>query len=127
MVKKVISYILILCFFGSPLSKLSIYANFKINQDFISKVLCINKEKPKSTCNGKCYLSKKLEEQEKREEKQLPNERSERAEILFCSDNSSKPLSKNVFSQKKNKITIKNSFILSNEFVDSIFQPPQLS
>ena len=47
----------------------SIYvAYYEINQDYIASVLCINKAKPASTCNGKCYLSKKMKEQEKQEQ-----------------------------------------------------------
>lgn len=58
MLKYITYYILILSFFGSQLIKLSIYADFKINQKFISEVFCIDKDKPMSNCNGKCYLSK---------------------------------------------------------------------
>jgi hypothetical protein len=31
-----------------------------INYDYISKVLCINKDKPELKCNGKCHLMKEL-------------------------------------------------------------------
>lgn len=43
-------------------------AYYQINRDYIASVLCINKAKPASTCNGKCYLSKKMKEQEKQEQ-----------------------------------------------------------
>lgn len=33
---------------------------YVVNYDYISKVLCINKEKPKLECNGKCHLMKEL-------------------------------------------------------------------
>lgn len=47
----------------------SIYvAYYQINQDYIASVLCINKAKPTSTCNGKCHLSKKMKQQEKQEQ-----------------------------------------------------------
>ena len=69
MSKKITCSILIVCFFGSQISKLSIYVNFKLNQDFIAEVLCINKDKPVSNCNGNCYLSKQLKVQEEKEEK----------------------------------------------------------
>jgi hypothetical protein len=32
-------------------------------------VLCINKEKPQTHCNGKCYLAKQLNQQEKQDQK----------------------------------------------------------
>ena len=37
---------------------------YVINYDYISKVLCINKDKPELRCNGKCHLMKKLKQQE---------------------------------------------------------------
>lgn len=39
------------------------YIEYAVNYDYISKVLCINKDKPEVLCNGKCHLSKKLEQQ----------------------------------------------------------------
>ena len=37
---------------------------YVINYDYISKVLCINKDKPELRCNGKCHLMKKIEQQQ---------------------------------------------------------------
>lgn len=33
---------------------------YVINYEYISKVLCINRDKPKIHCNGKCHLMKEL-------------------------------------------------------------------
>ena len=33
---------------------------YVVNYEYISKVLCINKDKPKMHCNGKCHLMKEL-------------------------------------------------------------------
>ena len=35
-------------------------AEYVINYDYISKVLCINKAQPKLKCNGKCHLMNEL-------------------------------------------------------------------
>ena len=35
-------------------------AEYVINYEYISTKLCVNKEKPKLHCNGKCQLMKKL-------------------------------------------------------------------
>ncbi|WP_210488632.1 hypothetical protein [Rufibacter aurantiacus] len=45
-------------------SKFFIVLDYEANKDFISKVLCINREKPQMHCNGKCYLMKKLKKAE---------------------------------------------------------------
>ncbi len=34
--------------------------DYIVNYEYISKVLCINKAKPKLNCNGKCHLMKEL-------------------------------------------------------------------
>ena|SRR5690606_20090939 len=39
----------------------AVFIDFKLNQDYIAKVLCINREKPELECNGQCVLMKKME------------------------------------------------------------------
>jgi hypothetical protein len=39
---------------------LSIYAWYEANKEYVSKNLCINKNKPQLKCCGKCYLNKQL-------------------------------------------------------------------
>lgn len=41
-------------------SKWLLVAEYAVNQDFIAKNLCKNKEKPKLKCHGKCQLMKKM-------------------------------------------------------------------
>ena len=36
------------------------YIEYAINKDYISKYLCINKDKPENLCDGKCYLHEQL-------------------------------------------------------------------
>ncbi|SFX06062.1 hypothetical protein [Cytophaga hutchinsonii] len=63
-------------------------AYYNINQDYIASVLCINKAKPASTCNGKCYLIKKMEQQEKQEQT-IPSVLKGLEEVvLFCTTQS---------------------------------------
>ncbi|MEX6626594.1 hypothetical protein [Tenacibaculum salmonis] len=40
------------------------FVEYAINYDYISKVLCINKDKPTLQCNGKCQLMLKIAEQQ---------------------------------------------------------------
>lgn len=55
-VKKV-ALILILALFLKPFFPVIEYV---VNYEYISKVLCENKDKPVMHCNGKCYLMKEL-------------------------------------------------------------------
>jgi hypothetical protein len=38
-----------------------------MNQSYIAETLCVNRDKPMMHCNGKCYLSKKITDQQKKE------------------------------------------------------------
>ena len=38
--------------------------DYLLNYDFIAKELCINRDKPIQTCNGKCYLEKEVAKQQ---------------------------------------------------------------
>lgn len=67
------------------LQKVWIMVDFKINQEFIARVLCINKAKPKFACHGSCQLSKKLQEQENQEKKQAPQSQKDTYNTLFFS------------------------------------------
>lgn len=53
----------------SAASKTVLIADYLLNYDYISKVLCVNRDKPESCCNGKCHLMKEMKEQEESEGK----------------------------------------------------------
>lgn len=40
------------------------FVEYAVNYDYISKVLCVNKDKPTLQCNGKCHLVKELKKQQ---------------------------------------------------------------
>src|SRR5688572_1536181 len=40
--------------------KLTIITYFQTNRDYIAEVLCVNKEKPMTMCNGQCFLDRNL-------------------------------------------------------------------
>ncbi|HRP55846.1 hypothetical protein [Agriterribacter sp.] len=54
--------------FLQTFSSFVIRADYFINKSYIARVLCINKEKPQTHCNGKCYLTKQLDQQEKQDQ-----------------------------------------------------------
>ena len=51
--------ILILLLLTQVFGKWLLIADYTINKEYISKNLCINREKPKLNCAGKCQLAKK--------------------------------------------------------------------
>ncbi|MXV15282.1 hypothetical protein [Hufsiella ginkgonis] len=100
-----------------------VYTEFKLNETYIAKVLCINKEKPQLHCNGKCYLAKKLkqaEEKDKNEERNGQKFRFQEA-FLTASDKLSVPF---YFVS----VTVSQpASCCPREHRDAIFHPPQAS
>lgn len=45
-------------------------AYYQINKAYIARVLCESRDKPMLNCNGKCFLAKKLREQQEKKEKE---------------------------------------------------------
>lgn len=61
-----------------------IYLDFKLNQDFIAKVLCINRDKPITTCNGQCYLNRQLKKQQEKEKTPQHQTTKKQTYETFC-------------------------------------------
>jgi len=45
-----------------------LYLDFELRKDYIIANLCINRDRPKLNCNGKCYLAKRIAQANKEEE-----------------------------------------------------------
>ncbi|WP_034042788.1 hypothetical protein [Wocania ichthyoenteri] len=59
--RNITAFILVFILFAHNINTLVIVGDFIVNQDFIAKTLCIQKEEQKG-CNGKCQLRKELSE-----------------------------------------------------------------
>lgn len=46
---------------------------YALNKDYIAKNLCVNRDKPKSCCQGKCHLKKELAKSDTSEDAQEKN------------------------------------------------------
>jgi len=61
--------------------------DYLVNYDYVSKVLCVNKDKPMLHCNGKCHLMKELAKAAENE-KPLNSEKKsilkQETETLYC-------------------------------------------
>jgi hypothetical protein len=64
-------------------SKTGIVGYYLINIDYISKVLCINRDKPEMKCDGKCHLKSQFRQQEEREQKGPLNLKEISETVLF--------------------------------------------
>jgi hypothetical protein len=123
--KKIFSIITVMVILMPQLINLVIIVDFNINQDYIAEVLCINNDKPKMKCNGKCHLTKELKKAEEPTEKSKAEFVQIRNEVLLC---------QNSFNTNKNKIIpeptksycYQNPEFYKSEFVSDIFHPPKL-
>ena len=80
--KNLLSIFLLAIYLLQPLQTARIYISFKINQEFITKVFCTNKEKPELKCNGKCHLKKEIKNtEEKKKKAPLTNQTKEQVQI----------------------------------------------
>ncbi|WP_282637373.1 hypothetical protein [Sphingobacterium thalpophilum] len=65
--KKTIVYLLLFTLTFQCLGSLGVLAWFQVNRDYITQVLCENRDKPQMHCNGQCALMKKLKKLEETE------------------------------------------------------------
>ncbi len=103
-------------------SRVIILVNFKINQEYIAKNLCVNKEEPDSCCEGSCQLKKQLEEEDKKEQAPPVRSLKETQDLqMFCYHKSAIQITK-VTSLVSHSTPYKFSKFTSPNF--SIFHPP---
>ena len=114
----------ILVFFNSLAMPL-IYVDYLARKDFITKVFCINKDKPKLQCNGKCHLKKQVKKsQNDTPEKGQTTTHKFGLELFFSYERSF--LLSTLIPTKKQSFYSFNETAL-NSFTFSIFHPPQTS
>ena len=107
------------------MSKLWIVMSFKINQDFIAKVLCINRDKPKLACAGKCHLMQKLKEAEEKEQEQVPPTVQEKTEVFLC--NAQRLMVTRLLIDAHHVADIDYVDFVPTGFISDVFHPPQVS
>ena len=106
------------------IGKLGIFISFKINQDYIAKNLCEQRNIKNNKCHGCCQLKKQLAENDKQEQKQMPrgsNEKNDLSIDYFCRELSG--LSCNLSEEEVNFNT--SSSFLPASHIGSIFRPPK--
>ena len=119
-----ICFVLLVAIVFTQSSKLVVYLNFKINQEYIAKELCENREIPKMNCNGKCYLAKKLLEQEQEEKENAPVEQRIKLDVLFCIEwSESSALLKKEFTEKNIFSNTRTNLLKGS--THKILQPPE--
>jgi hypothetical protein len=66
--RSILAITIVAAIFTQTISKVIIIINFQLNQEYIAKNLCEQKEKEDNCCQGSCHLKKKLAEEDKKTE-----------------------------------------------------------
>lgn len=81
--KSAISVLLIITFSYSTIRPIFPFLDYIINYEYITQVLCINKENQVLQCNGKCHLTEEVLENKTNDEQDYPTLHFEKLPILF--------------------------------------------
>ncbi len=124
MLKQFFSILMLVVILLPGFSKFWIIIAFKINQDFIVNEWCINKEDVIITCNGKCYLSSRLNLVDENEQKQIPKPKIDSLKINYHLTKNEMPVFK--FRAIKNRIEpVSDQVFYYCSHLDEVFRPPQ--
>ena len=107
-------------------TRVSILINFKINQGFIAEILCIDREEPITTCQGKCYLTEQLKKTGEPEEKPSPTT-EQRIELVYYHANSFLDFDPLTDRYENNSNTVFQQDLYISSFITDIFRPPKPS
>jgi hypothetical protein len=100
----------------------AVFIDFKLNQDYIAKVLCINREKPQLECNGQCILMEKMKNtQDSENPEQSQSSKSQLLEIFSELTTIFHPL---IFPTVEEKFFEYTEQALVS-YLSQIFHPPQ--
>lgn len=122
--KQFIAIIVSLCLLLQCAAQLGIMGMYQVRKEYIAKNLCVNKNKPKMHCNGKCHLKKQLKKASEQQDKQ--DERSNEevsVAVAFVLPQVWQPLYHSIASRIQH-VSFYNAPAGINPCAD-IFHPPQ--
>ena len=99
--------------------------DYVVNYDYISKVLCVNKDRPKIHCNGKCHLMKELAKNSESENPISNNKKitSQETVVVFFQEINSFVITPLYFLKTKRAIS-NYSNLYSYKSIPVVFHPP---
>ncbi|WP_033961495.1 hypothetical protein [Psychroserpens jangbogonensis] len=123
-VHKITVFVLVFILFAHNINTLAIVGDFMINQEFIAKTLCIQKEEQKG-CNGKCQLRKELSESNTNSNSETPLQENKRLilDAFFISTISQVDTS-DLESQSRRHELIKNTPKIIKMYLEIDTPPP---
>lgn len=121
--KNSISILLALIFLAYQAIPIIVFIEFKIDQDFITEFLCINKDEPEKKCNGQCHLKQEVEKATAQQEDEEPvTIRIKKIIQIVYKQNR---LQQESICVVKPNINSSDSQIPINYSIDGVFHPPK--
>lgn len=117
-----ISILLLFSLVTANCANLLVFLGFEMNQKYIIRELCVNKNKPQLQCNGKCYLMNKLKQAQDKEQKQERQTQTTQVQDALITV----PLNFKQFALAEIKHLFPYSTGMPRSIKNSIFHPPQL-
>ncbi len=100
--------------------------DYLIHKDYIARNLCVNRDKPKSCCKGKCYLVKQLKKTSTKTEGESKNT-EKRLQLKDTDEFLASKTWQSVLHKKVFHYLIFNSTNFQLLAVNAIFVPPKTS
>lgn len=119
--KNLTAVILMFSLLSFQFSELLIFVSFKINQEYIAKNHCVERDVEGSTCKGCCQLKKRMNEQQE-SKKALPPVQTEKQNIDFWNQPA---FSWKFYYPKSNKFIIIRANYYIFLLAECIFHPPK--
>ena len=100
------------------------FLEYALDYEYISTVLCENKDKPELKCNGKCYLMQALAEASEKEADQKKKSTTSTIELLpFIIEVSEITIPVLIAEETKKTFTFSTNLI-AREAATGLFRPP---
>ncbi len=102
------------------------FVEYALNYDYISKVLCENKDEPTVHCDGKCYLKKSIDKNNTEDNRSSSHKLNfMETSVLFCEKITSFHFEKlTIAPEKLNLKKWVNTY--SFDYTQNLFHPPIL-
>lgn len=107
----------------SSFSEVLIHIDYHINLESIVKNLCENRFTPAKKCNGKCYLKKKLKENDDQEER-APAKKNMALKLTYLLPNSTLIDLSASINKKGKKVFGEHSSLHSSDWKFKLLRPP---
>ena len=125
--KQLVAISLILLLTWQTIFNAGFFVYWKVNQNFIAKTLCENKNKPQMHCNGKCYLYKQLKKAEEKEAEKnsLPNSipKFKSVDSFIVLNHDWRTIFPSYLTYKQKHVSYKSNLLIG--YQNSLFRPPE--